>query len=852
MPESLSISTADRSQEILRSYVDANNLRTNKMFAGLLVFQWLACILAAFWLSPLTWHGGSCSIHPHVWMAVILGGLTMAVPISMTILYPHHFLTRHVVAVAQMLFSALLIDISGGRIETHFHVFGSLAFLAFYRDWKVLVTGSIVVAVDHLLGGWLAPQAVYGTVIASPLRTLEHSLWVVFTDCFLIYSCIKSHNEMSEIAEQRAVLEATNTIIEQKVAEQVEELSRRERQTQTIMDTAVDPIFSIAGDGSIELANKAAATTLGFSTSQLTKMNFADIVSLLDADGNPLSFAKYMEYRKQTSSGSRHEHMASRADCERISVELSVGAPETDGHKLYTCILHDISDRKQAERRVNEFYSTISHELRSPLTSIRGALSLIEGGNFGAVPPAALELVSIASVSTKRLIRLINDILDLRKIEAGKMDLNISRFDIDDLLWQPVQELRASAEKAGVTCRIFSLVKGSVQGDRDRLVQVLTNFLSNAIKFAPQGSCISVTAQPAGNKSVRISVTDRGCGIAESDFDKLFNKFQQVDSSDSRNSEGTGLGLAICKALIEQHHGQIGFTSKIGMGSTFWFEVPCPDTAAVPLAPISMVVSDAKKTVLLVEDDADVSAVLSAFLRNEGYNCLHAPSLAEAEKILMTVLPSAMIMDLVLPDGDGLELIDKLQSGSETRDIPVVVLTGTDRKNDNCRSMVIDWLHKPFVDEELLAAVNRAIECGPKPTVLIVDDDAQTRKIITKQIAAMGAVCIEACDGAEALSMVRTRKPDLMILDVMMPRPDGYEVVDILRKNDQNLRLIVHSAHDLSENDRNRLSLGLTRCISKASRDERELLHAVKELLGSSEDHTIEVPGPTEVATATG
>src|SRR5579862_4669845 len=198
---------AQQADKLFQEHADHIHRRTDRMFAYLMLVQWVGGIIAAWLISPRAWSGTSSSIHPHVWTAVILGGAIAILPIWMSIAFPGKPLTRQIIAVSQMLFSALLIHLTGGRIETHFHVFGSLAFLAFYRDWRVLITATIVVAADHLLRGMFWPQSVYGVLVASQWRWLEHAAWVVFEDVFLIVSCRRSLAELLEMAIQRANLE---------------------------------------------------------------------------------------------------------------------------------------------------------------------------------------------------------------------------------------------------------------------------------------------------------------------------------------------------------------------------------------------------------------------------------------------------------------------------------------------------------------------------------------------------------------------------------------------------------------------------------------------------------------------
>ncbi|TKD12382.1 sensor histidine kinase [Polyangium fumosum] len=233
-----------------------------------------------------------------------------------------------------------------------------------------------------------------------------------------------------------------------------------------------------------------------------------------------------------------------------------------------------IEQRKAIERLKDEFVSTVSHELRTPLTSIRGALGLLEGGVLGRLPDEAMELVQIARTNTDRLVRLINDILDLEKIEAGKLELSPKHVDARRLISSLVESLSPVAAEAKV--ELWADVRGEVElvVDEDRIAQVLTNLMSNALKFSPSEARVELGVEVTAAGRVRFDVRDRGPGIAEADLARLFNRFEQLDGEHRRKVGGTGLGLAISKAIVEQHGGTIGVTSKLGQGSTFWFEVP--------------------------------------------------------------------------------------------------------------------------------------------------------------------------------------------------------------------------------------------------------------------------------------
>lgn len=233
----------------------------------------------------------------------------------------------------------------------------------------------------------------------------------------------------------------------------------------------------------------------------------------------------------------------------------------------------DITDRKQVEQNVNEFFSTVSHELRTPLSAVKGSLRLIEGGLAGQISNEARELLDIALSSCERLIRLVNDILDLRKIEAGKLELHLKKVQARELVEEVLQGLASYADGHGVQLSNQCADAIAIEADRDRIVQVVTNLVGNAIKFSGSGAEVVVAAREEKG-SVCFSVSDTGPGIPEDQHHLLFMKFKQLDASDSRRQDGTGLGLAICKAIVSQHHGRIGVESSQGKGSRFWFEIP--------------------------------------------------------------------------------------------------------------------------------------------------------------------------------------------------------------------------------------------------------------------------------------
>jgi two-component system, sensor histidine kinase and response regulator len=538
-----------------------------------LVCQWFGGLTVALCISPRTWFGQYSDTHIHLWTALFLGGLITFWPVVLVLRKPGSTITRHSIGVAQMLYSAVLIHLTGGRIETHFHVFGSLAFLSFYRDWRVLISASSVVAVDHIFRGMLFPQSLYGVAGVEPWRWLEHAWWVVFEDAFLIYACRSHIAEMRRMAAKRAQIIFINKGIERTIDERTAEL----RNLANVVQYSNDAIVTFAPNLTITSWNRGAERLLGYSSEEAVGQSVLLVVPeqcRVEID----DFTQEIELGKRVEN---HETLSVKKDGTFVNVSVSWSVlQDHSGHRTgWSITMRDITERKEAERRVAEFYSIVSHELRTPLTSIRGALGLIESKTVDIGSEEALELVLIARSSTDRLIRLINDMLDLKKIEAGKMDLHPTIIDVSELVWMTVQSLTGMAADARVVLRNGS-VPAFIFSDWDKTIQILTNLVSNAIKFSPEGSLVSVITEVTDYQQVRFSVIDNGPGIAPHDQHKLFDKFHQLDSSDARRKEGTGLGLAICKALVNEQHGRIGVNSDLGKGSTFWFEVPVHHTVA--------------------------------------------------------------------------------------------------------------------------------------------------------------------------------------------------------------------------------------------------------------------------------
>jgi PAS domain S-box-containing protein len=348
-------------------------------------------------------------------------------------------------------------------------------------------------------------------------------------------------------------------------------LSEREARMRAIVDTAPDGIITVNSDGTLESLNGAMERMLGYSHGELLGHDVNTILPQLlagdDGNHNPLRTGERRIF------GVGREFFGIGKDGDKVPVEVSLSLINLGNQQILTGIVRDITERKLAEQRVKDFYSTVSHELRTPLTAIRTALGIMENSFMGELTVQARPVVQVASKETDRLIRLINDILDIRKMEAGKLDLKLTKVAPREIVERALDGIQTLSDEAGIRVERDLPDTRRVLADEDRLQQVLTNLISNAVKWSPVDGVVTVALREIDQRC-RFEVTDEGPGIPEDEVDKLFGRFQQLASRDDRARGGTGLGLAIAKAIVEQHGGEIGVELKRGTGSKFWFELP--------------------------------------------------------------------------------------------------------------------------------------------------------------------------------------------------------------------------------------------------------------------------------------
>ena len=500
-------------------------------------------------------------------------------------------------------------------------------------------------------------------------------------------------------------------------------------------------------------------------------------------------------------------------------------------------VYRDITKETEVDRMKSEFIATVSHELRTPMTSIKGSLGLVLGGATGEIPEDAKELLSIAQNNTDRLIRLINDILDISRLEAGKMEIRPQPLSVAEAVHRSILEIQAVADQRRVTINTrLPEDLPRVLADADRLEQVLVNLLSNAIKFSNPGMQVTITAG-RDDRYVWIRVEDQGIGIPPEHRERIFEKFHRVDNASTRRTGGTGLGLAICKAIVEEHGGRIWVESEVGKGSAFTFTLPAEPALSRAQVPVEL----GSKTVLVVDDDPDIVRLITMSLEQEGFQTIGATSGEDALDVLKSRRVDAITLDLLMPGLAGLEVVAELKKDPATANIPVVIVSAYTSGNtaELLESGIAGVIGKPIDEGRLVSTIRSVLGDTTShttvPSILVVDDDPDVRQIVRVILERAGYHTRLAADGREAFRMIMEERPDLLILDLMMPNLDGYGLVRLLRerRSTQQIPLLVLTALDLTEGEKTLLQLGPTRHLTKGPGLQREVVERVRELLCS-------------------
>jgi len=502
--------------------------------------------------------------------------------------------------------------------------------------------------------------------------------------------------------------------------------------------------------------------------------------------------------------------------------------------------LRDASEHKSV------FLANMSHELRTPLNAIIGFSELMLDAKESQFDSATQKrFLSQIHDSGKHLLGLINDILDLSKVEAGQMELRLQMVAIEPVVGQVLSIVEPLAGQKSIKVESDVVAAGEVMADAGKLKQMLLNLVSNAIKFTPDGGTVTISSQRL-RSAVEISVADTGIGISDADQAQIFHEFHQVDPGPGRRQQGTGLGLALTRRFALLHGGEVRVRSKVGEGSVFTLRLPIqavPEQAATPErgAPAKPLVDPSRPLVLVIEDDPGAAELLTRQLQAGGFRTEVARTGTEAVAKARALRPAAITLDILLPELDGWEVITRLKREEESSDIPVVIVSVVDNPELGKALGALDYFVKPVDGRELVDRLARFKLASKKnnggTTVLVVDDEAANRHWLTRILEPAGFEVLIATGGREAIELAKASPPDLVLLDLMMPDVTGFDVVEALRADPrtQDTPIMILTARHLTEADKRHLNGHVSSILSRGSvgaSDLLGLLHQVVEKRG--------------------
>jgi signal transduction histidine kinase/DNA-binding response OmpR family regulator len=569
-----------------------------------------------------------------------------------------------------------------------------------------------------------------------------------------------------------------------------------------------DAILSATGDGIVVFAPDGRCVRVNEPTCLMLDVCTAEEVGDLDGLATLLGLpAGGLEVPSESPAGYDNADGDATLEIEIEKPKRLVLHVHTEpihdarGHVTGSVVmLRDVTADADLMQMKNEFVSTVSHELRTPLTSIKGYIDLILDGDAGDVDDMQREFLGIVKENTDRLVELINDMLDISRIESGRIHLKVAPLDLRDSIAGAADTFGAVLDQRGhkLICEVTDDLPLAA-GDRDRVGQVLINFISNAVKYSPEGGTVTVRAVPDGDQMIRVTVTDEGIGIGDEDLGQMFTQFFRVDSAMTREIGGTGLGLSICKSIIDLLGGTIGVQSALGEGSTFYFTLPVVGPDLVRTPSVEGPTDQTGGKVLVIDADPDAAALIETYLARHGYDVVKAYTAIEAIEKAVAEKPDVITLDVVLKDTDGFDLMHRFKEMPETADTPVVVLSVICDEGRSCRLGAANYLEKPIDRDRLVRIIKETLGPVSSPLVLVVDDDRDIVDMLKHTLQGVGFAVSSAYDGREAMAAVEANHPDLIMLDLKMPEMDGYEVIQALKHDParRDIPILVMTAHQL-------------------------------------------------------
>jgi signal transduction histidine kinase/CheY-like chemotaxis protein len=523
-------------------------------------------------------------------------------------------------------------------------------------------------------------------------------------------------------------------------------------------------------------------------------------------------------------------------------LETLAGQSATAIHNagLFRELEHKSRELEVASRHKSEFLASMSHELRTPLNAVIGFSDVLLDRMFGELTERQEEYVRDIGDSGRHLLELINEILDLSKIEAGRMDVELAPVSLPDLLEHSVAMVRERAARQGVSLALDVAPEvANVHADELKLKQVVLNLLTNAIKFTPASGSVEMTAAVDGDMAV-VTVRDTGSGIPETEHEAIFEAFQRGGRGARETTEGTGLGLTLSRRIVDMHGGRLWMESRVGEGSTFAFSVPtlaaveAADTEAAEAGTADGAYAGAGAGgILVVEDDPRSADLLRVILEGAGHTVVVARDGVEGLDLARRLGPAAIVLDVLLPRLDGWELLARLKRDPATSGLPVVIVSMLDERGAGFALGAAEYLVKPVDREQLLGALAQwTDQPGDGRTVVAIDDDPRDLELVEAALTPHGWSVLRATSGEEGVELVRRERPSLVLLDLLMPGVDGFEVVERLRADPDltDVPIVVLTSMDMTPAQRARLNGQISFLARKGTFREAELAGLVGRL----------------------
>jgi PAS domain S-box-containing protein len=827
----------ERAEKIFRALRKSTFQVTDRMFAWLIVFEWLAAMAAASLISPQIWP----TERPMrlVCSAAELAGLIYLVPLYLALRSPGRAYTRHVIALGQMLTPALFIHLTGGGFETHFFIFGALASLASYRDVKVLLSATVVVAADHFLGALQWIQSVFGAVQVAPWNWIAFTGWVLFEDTILALWIWESLRLTSGMAFNQAEQQLLHETIEREVAEHIDalhqenikykhiqaHLQQSEAKFRSLGESSPDGIFLADTAGQWVYCNSRWLSISGLGFDDSLREGWTRAICEEDKPRVLEEWSRCLLEHKEFSQEFRLVSPKGETrwvSCRTAPIRYEAGDDEKSGG--YAGTVQDVSQYKAAEdelRRAKteaeaavkakgEFLAKMSHEIRTPMNGVIGMTSLLMDTDMTSQQREYAETIRRSAES---LLILINDVLDFSKGESKRLIFETIDFNLQETIEGALELLAETAQAKNIELAGFVLadVPIHLRGDPGRLRQVFVNLVSNAVKFTEYGEVIVSVANMAETETyvdLRFEVRDTGIGIPPEIQPRLFQVFSQADSSTTRKYGGTGLGLAISKQLIEMMGGQIGFTSVANQGSTFWFTARLEKQHTAAKVPVEQ--SDLGNLRVLIVDDNDTNRrILEDQMQVWGIHAACAASAQEALEKLQDASQSrfdVVLLDMHMPGMNGITLAKVIKADPKLARIRLIMLTSLGQLMDDEqleKAGIAACLVKPVKQSRLYECLtglrspphkSGSAQGGPaipapalpqNLRILLAEDNLINQKVAVAQLRKLGLATEVASNGIEAVEASRRTRFDVILMDCQMPQMDGYEATQQIRLREQ-------------------------------------------------------------------